>query len=370
MSQAGVYSESKMAWWFARDQKLPDAPKQVQVIVSDLCNQDCNFCAYRMSGYTSNELFVGDSPLAASGHSNPVRFMDTERALRLMDEIRALGSLSVQFTGGGEPTVHPHHEMIFSKALANGLRCALVSNGIKWRPRLFELLPRFDWVRVSIDAGTAETYAKIRRVPAAQFARAIGNIETLAKSIGKYPTALGVGYVVTPDNWQELRLGAKVAKEAGAHSLRLSAMFSPDDERPFIDIYDRVVNDIRHARDLYEDDTFVIYDNFGSRFHDLRQHSPDYRTCAYQYYTTYIGGDFKVYRCCVLAYNRRGLIKGGDISTRPFDEYWRSQDRVDDFGDFDARGCPRCQFNAKNRELLYVAGNTEADVTPRHMEWP
>ena len=32
-------------------------PLQVHLIISDLCNQDCSFCAYRMSGYTTNELF-------------------------------------------------------------------------------------------------------------------------------------------------------------------------------------------------------------------------------------------------------------------------------------------------------------------------
>ena len=78
----------------------------------------------------------------------------------------------------------------------------------------------------------------------------------------------------------------------------------------------------------------------------------------------------KAYRCCVLAYNKRGLIEGGDLSKRSFSEFWGSKERKKDLGALDARGCERCQFNEKNRALLYVRGNTESDTVSRHMEWP
>jgi len=136
MSQSGIYSESKLTWWWARERKLPDAPKQVQLILSDLCNQGCSFCAYRMDGYTSNELFVGNSPVDPNHRNNPIRWIPTERALRLIDEFKEAGVLAVQFTGGGEPTVHPDHEAIFQKTLDLGLRASLVSNGVKWSHRL------------------------------------------------------------------------------------------------------------------------------------------------------------------------------------------------------------------------------------------
>ena len=66
----------------------------------------------------------------------------------------------------------------------------------------------------------------------------------------------------------------------------------------------------------------------------------------------------------------RGLVQGGDLKDRKFDEFWKSQARKDDMGALDARGCERCQFNEKNRALLYVMGNTESDTTSRHIEWP
>jgi MoaA/NifB/PqqE/SkfB family radical SAM enzyme len=372
MSQTGIYSESKLVWWAYRDRGLPSSPKQVQLILSDLCNQDCSFCAYRMSGYTSNELFMGDSDAAAYGHNNPKRWIPTERALKLLDEFKELGVLAVQFTGGGEPTVHPDHIQLFKRAIDLGLRCSLVSNGLKWSDYLItELLPRFDWVRVSIDAGNAESYASTRRTSMESWNKVWWNVATLASEINtqQTQTALGLGFVVTPESYLQIPQFAERAKASGAHNARFTAMFSPKDESPFIPIYDRIRGLIQEARKL-EDDNFTIYDNFGSRFSDLKQHAPDYKTCSYQHYTAYVGGDMKAYRCCVLAYNKRGLVSGGDLKDRSFAEFWNSQERKDDMAALDARGCERCQFNAKNRELLYVMGNTESDTTPRHMEFP
>ena len=141
-------------------------------------------------------------------------------------------------------------------------------------------------------------------------------------------------------------------------------MFSPRDERPFVNIYDRVKEEIAKAREIASD-TLAVHDNFGTRFHDLKQHAPDYKTCSYQYYTSYIGADLHAYRCCVLAYNRRGRIHGGDLKDRSWDEFWNSPERKHDLDSLDARQCERCQFNEKNRAVDYLM---KFDVP--HKEWP
>lgn len=373
MSQSGIYGELKSVWWAAREGlRLPDTPKQVHWVLSDLCNEDCNFCSYRMSGGQSTELFMEGSKAAAYGHGNPVRWIDTDRALRLVDEMKSLGVLAVQMTGGGEPTVHPDHERIFAKVLDSGIRLSLVSNGYRWREALFPLIPRMDWLRVSVDAGYAKTYSEMRHVPEGAFGKVLLHVAEAATEIRKAgsPTVLGIGYTVTPDNWREIVDGVRVAKKSGAHNIRLSAMFGPDNEKPFLPIYDEIKGLILKAKSTHEDATFRVYDNFGSRLDDLVQHSPDYSTCAYQYYTSYIGGNVQSYRCCVLSYTRRGMVANGDLTNQRFDDFWRSEARRQDYAKFDARGCPRCMFNEKNRALLYVMGNTESDTVPRHLEWP
>lgn len=368
---SGIYSELKMAWHLFNDGHVTVAPKQAQVILSALCNQDCSFCAYRMTGYSSNEMFVGDSPVARYGHNNPKRWMPTERALDLMDELAEAGVLAVQFTGGGEPLVHPDHELIFQRAEERGLKRALVTNGVSMSDSLIPALARFAWVRVSVDAGTPETYAKIRNTPAGHFNKVWGNIARLGAEIRQRadtessdpPCVLGVGFVVTPDNYREIALGARLAKEHGAAYIRFSAVFSPEGPKPYEPIYADIKRAIHEAGIELDCPTFKVHDLFGDRLDDLEDGPPDYPTCYYQEYNTYVGDDQNVYRCCVLAYNKRGLL--GSIKDKTFGEFWMAHETGDKIANFDARDCERCQFNAKNRAMNYILG-----PKPPHSEFP
>lgn len=370
MSQSGVYSELKPAWWAAREGlQWPEAPKQVQLILSNLCSHDCSWCSYRWPGGTSNELFTEGAELSKFGHNNPIVFMPTERALRLVDEFRELGVLGVQLTGGGENTLHKDHEAIYRKILAAGIRGSLVSNGDSWGPSLAsEILPQFDWVRVSIDAGTPETYAKTRGISPKRWDRVWSHVAELAFNIRRLQskTTLGIGFVVAPESWKEIPQCCDLAKQAGAQNIRLSAIFSPEEEKPYLAIYDRIKETIAEAKRLYEDSRFTVYDNFGSRIADLRLGNPDYKTCGYMRYTTYVGADQNVYVCCVYSYNRRGLMTS--IKDKSFSEFWRSDERKAFMDNFDARQCVHCQFNERNRALNYIRGTTETNAVS-HMEW-
>ena len=363
----GIYSNDKMVWHYARDGKLPDVPKQVELILSDLCNQDCHFCAFRLSNYTNSDFAKGVK-LAKFGTNNPVRMIPHERALSLVDEIARAGVDAIQFTGGGEPTVHPHHEEVFERALKSGLKCALVSNGLKWSDNLmYHILPQFAWVRVSIDAGKEESYSKIRSTNPANFEKVLRCVKKLSAEIKRQntPCVLGIGFVVTPENWQEIVKGVAVAKRTGAAYIRLSAFFSPDDADPFEDFWKQAKELIVIAKKEYEDDTFKVHDLFGDRLQDLIDGRPDFKTCSYQFYTHFVGGDMKGYRCCVTSYSNHGFIDGADYSKVAFDEYWKSDKRKQDMEKFRAWSCLRCQFSDKNRRMQYML-----DTNPVHREFP
>lgn len=382
MSQQGIYSENKMVFWYAREGKLPEAPKAMQLILSDTCQQSCHFCAYRMDAtnkyskddkpYTSNELFTSGAELSKYGKNNPIRQIPTERALALLDEFVSAGVLAVEFTGGGEPLLQRDHERIFSKTLELGLKAALVTNGVSMKSDLIEnILPSFVWIRVSIDAGNKDSYTNIRSCAPGHWDSVWRNVGALSRSIARTnsKTALGLGFVVTPESYKEIVPFVKLAKDHGVSNVRLTAMFSSSDEEPFVPIYEEILALINEAKEE-EQPGFTIHNNFGTRFEDLRQHRPDFNFCPHQHYVGYVGGDLKLYRCCLLAYSKRGQISGGDMSKRRFDEFWASQERKDDLNALDPRGCERCQFSGKIKNVLYVMGNTSSDTTPRHLEFP
>lgn len=338
-------------------------PAQVQLIISDLCNQDCHFCAYRMSGYSSNQLFTEGAELASFGSSNPKRMIEYDKVVEILDDCKEMGVGAIQITGGGEPTVHPYHAEIFNDVVDRGLDLALVTNGAVLKDSAIDALLRASWVRFSIDAGSEKTYASVRNVSRSSFKRTWSNVEKLVakKRNENADVTIGIGFVVTNENWSEVFECAKKAKEIGVDNVRISAVFQNDGPRYFKLFYNEVRDLICRSVEL-SDKKFRVFDNFGDRIGDLEQEHPDYEYCGYQEFNTYIGGDLNVYRCCVLAYNERGKL--GSIKNIRFKDFWESEEKKKELEGFNAAECPRCMFNNKNKTILYAL-----DPDPKHVNF-
>lgn len=345
-----IYSQLKPAWHPDRIEALRDGlrprPIHVQLILSDLCNQDCSFCAYRMSAGLSNEMFTAGAELAG-GHNNPIRRIPTEKALEIVDDCGEMGVKAIQFTGGGEPTVHPDHLRVFGRAQAHGIDTALVTNGVKLKADADEILA-MTWIRISIDAGSREAYSAVRRVPAGHWDKVWGNIEALAS---RYEGVLGTGFVVTTQNYRGIGTAARRAKDAGARNMRVGAVFSADGSSFYGDTVPAICAEIQAAKEAVDGGGFEVIDLFGRRLGDLEGGSPTDEACGYQYLTVYIGGDLNVYRCCNTAYTRAGTV--GSLREQRF------RDAALAYEPFDARTCRHCQFMGQNQAIRSLIDEPE-----------
>ncbi len=341
------FSSLKAAWYIDRIADLRAGrdivPTHVQIILSDLCNQNCHFCAYRMDGGFSTEQFADEK-----GNKNPNRRIPTAKAIEVLEDCAAMGVGAIEFTGGGEPTVHPDCFEIIAHAQKLGMATGLVTNGVKLKPH--PAVEDLTWLRISLDAGTTETYERIRQSSAwPQVMKALAYAGTLK---GPY---VGVGFVVTRENYKEIALACQIVKDAGIPYVRLSAMFSMGGELYYAGIEDAIDECRKEAKKL-EDGTFKIVDFFSARIEDLRAKAPDYSFCGEQQFVLYIGGDQKVYTCCTNAYTTHGEI--GDLHTQSFAAWMKTHRRFD----FDARGCHHCQFNDKNKVINFMLDKKPAHV--------
>lgn len=332
---ADLYSQAKPIYWLDRVAQLREGimppPVHVQLVLSDLCNQDCSFCAYRMSSGLSNELFPQGT------RKNPNRMIPTAKAEEIIDDCAALGVKAIQFTGGGEPTVHPDHLALFARAQAHGLATALVTNSINLDPS-HPAVRAMKWVRVSVDAGTPQTYARTRRVAERHWGTAWAHIEALAESCAG---TVSVGFVVTPENYTEVSAAAERVKAAGAANMRVGAVFSADGVGHYGALLPQIRAALALARAEYGD---LIVDLFDRRIDDLLAGSPDEALCGYQHLTTYIGGDLGVYRCCNTAYTRAGKV--ANLHDVRFAHLFGRPVQA-----FDATTCRFCQFRGQNQVL-------------------
>jgi len=343
------YSTLKAAWHLEKISRLRDGlqivPSHIQLILSDLCNQACAFCAYRMDGGFSTEQFgeMKDGKLI----KNPNRKIPKDKAIEILNDCADVGVKAIQFTGGGEPTVHPEHIDIFRHAKWLGLKTGLVTNGLVMRD--VEVLANMDWVRISLDAGTSESYEKIRESKG--FDKVLSNIRTLV-GVGT-PCVIGIGFVVTRENWNEIEETCRIARDLGVKYIRISAMFSEEGSAYYTGLTPMIEEIIQGAKQIESySDSFRVVDLFSQRMDDLDQGSPKHSFCGYQNFTVYVGGDQKVYRCCTTSYTKHGEV--GDLREQTFKEWLTSWEKKQAYEGFSAHTCHHCQFHQQNEVINYL----------------
>lgn len=358
-----AYSALKPAWHLDDIRALRKGkhiiPRQVQLILSDLCNHDCSFCSYRRSDGYSSDLFVLKNDKGEITNRNPNRKIPTDKVKEIIRDCARVGVQAMQFTGGGEPTVHPDHLELFAYAQDSGLETSLVTNGYLLRPGWEEVFSKMKWIRISVDAGTAKTYASIRGISEKGFARVLNNISSVVKNASS-SCLVGAGFVVTQDNYSEIVEACKHFKRTGVPYVRLSAMFSREGAGHYSEIYDAIKSSIAEAKDRFEGEEFQIVDLFGNRIGDLEHGPPDYTFCGYQQFNCYIGADLHVYRCCTTAYTPRGIV--GDLSDKTFFNWMISPETWEAYHNFNAMGCEICQFNDKNEVINYLINDSPTHV--------
>lgn len=341
-----LYSQAKPVYWLDRLATMragvAPAPVHVQMVLSDLCNQDCGFCAYRMSSGLSNELFPEGK------RKNPNRMIPAEKAREIIDDCAALGVKAIQFTGGGEPTMHPAHLEMFARAQAHGISTALVTNGANLNPT-HPSVAAMQWVRVSVDAGDAQTYARTRGVSERHWSTVWANVRALVEHCAG---TVSIGFVVTNDNYSGLMDAAALALDAGVANVRVGAVFSAEGTGFYRDL-PQIRASIAQAKTRYGE---LIVDLFDRRIEDLEAGSPVESFCGYQHLSTYIGGDLGVYRCCNTAYTRAGKV--ADLHNRRFADLFGAP-----IESFDATSCRHCQFRGQNQVIAAT------QTKPTHAEF-
>lgn len=350
---AGAYAPNKAVWHLDSVDALrrgqQPVPKHVQLIVSDLCNQDCRSCPYRMEGYSSNQHF-GALDKNGAFTNNPTRFIPLEKVAEILDDCATMGVRAIQLTGGGEPTVHPQFDEIVRLVLERNLDLALVTNGVKLSAQAINDLMQATWLRVSIDAGNPGTYTAYRRCPESHWFKMLDNVARLVEAKRRTGSAvtIGVGFVVTRENYTEIVDAVLLARTLGVDNVRVSAAFTVDGAEYHREIHEAAKLQTAQAV-AHSTETFRVYDMLGDRVSDLEEGTPDYSFCGIQHFTTYIGGDQNVYRCCVTSYNDQGLL--GSLKHQRLRDLWLSDDKRQRMQTFDARTCERCMFNNRNRAI-------------------
>ena len=128
----------------------PDFPSQVIVDATEVCNLACIHCPH---------------PEFKKSEHYGARYLDPALNSKLVAEVAQHGAQYIRYTSEGEPLIHPGiYDMLDEAVTHSGTFVTLTTNGtIMNEKRIHKLLKAgLHMIDISIDARTADTYAKIR----------------------------------------------------------------------------------------------------------------------------------------------------------------------------------------------------------------
>lgn len=167
-------------------------PLYVEVSPMGACNHRCTFCAVDYLGYTANAL-------------------DAEFLAETIHDMAICGIKAVMFAGEGEPLLHKNINGMVRSALDVGMDVAITTNGVLLNK--LDPIDKISWIRVSLNAGTAETYAKIHRTDPKDFDRVLANLADAVLRKGK--CSISAQMVLLPENVREVETLKQIGKDIG-----------------------------------------------------------------------------------------------------------------------------------------------------------
>lgn len=303
-------------------------PISVEMTLTNACNLKCVYCS-------DNELRTRQGRTAE---------LDLDVIKRLFDDLSANGTSGVVLEGGGEPSLYTKFGQVVSYAKEKGLALGLITNGtVRLQD---ELLKSFEWIRVSLDASTAEEYMELKGVDC--FESVLSNIAHYAQ----YCQTVGIGYVVTNKNISQIESLVMRLREIGTAYVQL---------RPVVDseeLYPEGV-DLSFLK-FYQNSQFgVIVDGMKEN----AQPGNGGLSCVTNSITSIISGDGSVYLCGRLnIYDWLEPI--GNINEQSFHDIWYGIERLKQLemvhdGEFCRQNCPQCRVSKFN-QLLERLENTKS----------
>lgn len=325
-------------------------PLHIRIKPTNICNHNCSYCAYRVSG-----LQLGKDMVKRD-------LISKEKMLEIIDDLADMEVKAVTFSGGGEPFCYPHLLDTVLKLIKSKIAFASLTNGSLLQGEIAELFARYaTWIRISIDGWDDKSYSIYRGVREDEFSKVIHNIKCFKKLKGK--CYLGISIVVNKLNVSHIYDLVMLLHDSGVNSVKISPCIVSNNGIKNSNYHRRLFKiakkQITRAISKYAKKGFEIFDSYHTQ---LESFAKPYAWCPYLQILPVIGADLNIYPCQDKAYNLdEGLV--GSIKKERFKDFWFSG-KNKFFKINPSKVCNHhCVANEKNKMILdYLNTDTKHSV--------
>lgn len=275
-------------------------PITIEIDLTNKCNWKCPWCSEM--GWRAQ---------------HPEAEIPWQIMVRALKDMHRLGVRSVTIEGGGEPTIHPQFEEIVLSD-TYGLQLGLITNGSMLHSFSEELIQRFVYIRVSLDAGSAQTHAKVKGCSEGFYPRILKALER-AVALKAPGQSIGVSFIVSTDTKDEVYAAAVQCKATGVDNIQVKPIVMRDWQAEYLDISDQ----LKKIETLSEDGRFKVYAT-KMEGRDPKGPKRQYLFCKASRLIGAIAATGDVLFCCRLKNFANRNVSFGNIRFEPFEDIWKS----------------------------------------------
>ncbi len=331
-----MYHIDRLNQWMKGDTIYPI---YIEASPSGGCNHRCVYCGLDFMGYKP-------------------AFYDAEKFGTVLTELGRLGVKSIMYAGEGEPFLNRQFPQILANTRNAGIDAAITTNAVLFKEEYTEeVLANTQWIKVSINAGTAKTYAAIHGTNESDFAKVIKNMTHAAdvKKKGGYKCALGMQMLLLPENSSEVCTLAEIARNAGMEYL----VIKPYSQHPqsittkYSDINYKDYYSLADELQKYNTPDFKCIFRLNTMKKWDAGEKPYERCCALPFWS-YIDSEGNVWGCSMYMKDQKFLY--GNIFEQSFEAIWNGKRRRESLEyvakELDPCNCrTNCRMDEINRYL-------------------
>ncbi|MBU0768211.1 MAG: radical SAM protein [Proteobacteria bacterium] len=314
-------------------------PVTVDTDPTNRCNYKCLWC-------NAFDYMKGEKHTMSEAH-----------LIKLADFYKEWGVRSTCVAGGGEPLMNPGTNALLERLHQNGVEAGVITNGALMTDEHIDIIARTcRWCGFSMDAGTPETYAKVKGIPDKKmFHKVIENIRKLTRKVEELGTNCDVSYkyLLHPINAGEIFQSAELAKSMGVRDFHLRpvgwdniSVTRDKDPISFYDILEDIDKQIASAMSI-EDGHFIFF-GIRHKFDPYLVRKINFSKCWATPLLATFGADGKCHLCFDMRGRKDLILCEHDPEPREILKVWGSKFHKDLIDGIDPRNCPRCTFGPYN----------------------